>query len=153
MVKTLLDCCLYRYRAKNIMNKKTTDVILFLIIGAVSPYIFTYIISYFYGILFVEFLNSKSNFLLIGVAATFSCSMMLHTPLGYFFPGTFILAWLSYILIFFVITSVGMLLSESPIETIRMFWKSNNTWFFLIFGVFFVWVGRRIRSLRARNST
>lgn len=133
------------------MNARTRGNGIVLLAAVLSPSIFSYIASYFYGVIFVEYLGSASSFFFIGAAAAFSSSVLIHVPIGYFFRGNFLLAWVIYLFLFSLTATFGMLFSEDRFLNIVMFWGSTNTWLFLMFGLFFVWVGNMMRVKRERN--
>jgi hypothetical protein len=100
--------------------------------------------SEFYGGIFNQYIGSKNGFLAVGVFGSIFCSMILYLSISNLLSWNIFITWLIFTLAYLLVAIIGMLFAEDPVHNVGMFFSSINTWLFVFFGMFFVWIGRGI---------
>lgn len=125
---------------RNHFNRK--DIITLTLAGIFSPYLWTWLMSFMYGRVFIHYLYNEISFLLIGLLSSVLSTVLILSPFVFFLKQRSLIHGIYFIIVFLITTLLMMYISsdfEQYKENTSLLFRSPNTWFFIFFSVLFLW--------------
>lgn len=140
----------------NYINRK--DIVTLTLAGISSPYLWSWIMSFMYGKVFNHYLYSENLFLLVGLLASALSTVLILLPFVFFLKQRSLLHGIYFIVVFLITTLLMMYTVIGFMEykeNVSLFFRSPNTWLFMLFSVLFLWCpwqGVRLFHNKPENS-